>query len=88
LRKQFKKGLFPRIPITCLKATAIRDLVPQPHAWPTAVPCDELNAGGLEGSPDHLKCRASRLAAILLKLMDGHDSYSCMVGQILLAPVE
>jgi len=58
----------------------------QTNARPSSILVDELDAGGLESSPNHLYCRTPRLTYPGFELVDGHHSHPSVLGKILLAP--
>ena len=62
--------------------------LPQTDSGAAAILVDELDAGGFKSSPNDVERRASWLAAVLLELMNRHNTDARSIGQSLLAPTE
>ena len=58
------------------------------HARAPAVLIDKFHSAQFQAPPHHFKRRATRLMCGRLKLAHGHYADSCLIGELLLAPVE
>lgn len=60
-----------------------RGLLPQAYPCAPAIPWNEFDPGGLQGSADILKCARVRLAAPDLEISKRCNSHRCGLGQLL-----
>ena len=60
----------------------------QPYAWSAAVLVDELDAGGLERTADHVKRGTPRFVSVRFKLTDRDNANACFVCKKTLAPIK